>query len=471
MNKILIIGGGAAGLSAAATAAEAGAVVTVLEKRYVAQGNGRYAEGVFGAGSYLQRRRNIDADPEKLFRYAMEFSHWRADPRLTRRLIAASGETVDWLTGLGVPFSRLLHHMPNQCPEVFHMAYPAPTGTHVMRALENRCRDLGVDIRLHARARRLLVENGIVTGAVYEAEDGTSIELRADCVLIATGGFAGNPELMRDMIPNVQPEAFMHLRGIPMEGDGLQIAKEAGAGIVRDIAIEGCGPVFGGRPEINVLGRDPKCVWVSRAGYRFCDETISNDFVFGQNAVARLPGKMCWALVDGRLVEDCRQGLPGLMADLDTTDNGMAELSQALEKAVAKGQVFQADSLEELALKMGMDPETLTQEIGQYNADCAAGADSLFGKDRRYMQPLEQAPFYGIKMGMDMLTTHGGIGIDSHMRVLDPEGRPIPGLYAAGIDTSGVDSGDYCVMLSGHAFGFSLTGGRIAAREMLTSVR
>ena len=116
MKRILIIGGGAAGLSAAVTAAEAGASVTVLEKRSSAGGNGRYAEGVFAAGSTLQKRLNIDADPARLFRQAMEYSHWRSDARLTRALIDRTGETVDWLTALGVPFSRVLHHMPNQSP-------------------------------------------------------------------------------------------------------------------------------------------------------------------------------------------------------------------------------------------------------------------------------------------------------------------------------------------------------------------
>lgn len=466
MKRILIIGGGAAGLSAAATAAEAGGEVTVLEKRKYLCGNGRYAEGVFAAGSRLQKRNNIDADPEILFRQAMEYSHWRADARLTRALIDGSGETVDWLTELGVPFTRVLHHMPNQTPEVFHMAYPAPTGLRVMTVLEARCRALGVGIYTQAQVLSLITENGAVTGA-EAAVDGQTRRFPADAVLIATGGFGGDPELMRQMIPGCRPEAFMRLKGIPMDGGGFRLARAAGADTPRDIAIEGCGPVYGGRGEITALIRRSGCLWVNALGRRFCDESICADFIYGQNAVARQPGKMCWAVFDSAYVLRALESPPGAMAEPSRTDNGMAGLYDALEREIGRGGVFRAGSMEALAAAAGIDAGALCAEVSSYNAMCAAGHDALFGKDRRELLALEQPPFYAVRAGLDIITTHGGIAVDETMRVLTPEYAPIPGLYAAGIDVSGVDSGDYSVALSGHAFGFALTGGRIAARAML----
>ena len=465
MKHILIIGGGAAGLSAAAAAAERGAKVTVLEKRKVLQGNGRYAEGVFGAGSYMQKRRNIDADPEKLFRQAMEYSHWRSDARLTRRLIDESGKTVDWLQSLGVGFNRILHHMPNQSPEVFHMAYPSPTGAKVMGALEARCRELNAELFVNANVTALTKENGRITGAEAEI-DGESRKFTADCVLIATGGFSGNPELMKEMIPNCDPEKFFHLRGIPMSGEVLKLAWAAGADKVKDIAIEGCGPVFGGRPEINTLLQRSDCLWINALGMRFCDESICEDFVYGQNAVARQPGKMCWGIVDTAGIARCQKALPHMMVHPDNDDNGMSGLCYAIEKELAKGSMFKADSLEELAKAIGVPENVFLREIEEYNAGCRCGYDRIFGKDRKNLAPIESAPFYAVRAGMDMLATHGGIRINEAMEVLDANFSVISGLYAAGIDTSGVDSGDYSVMMSGHAFGFSLTGGRIAAEEM-----
>lgn len=465
MNTILIIGGGAAGLSAAATAAEAGLAVTVLEKRKYTGGNGQYAEGVFGAGSRLQKRNNIDADPGALFRQAMEFSHWRSDARLTRRLIDASGPTVDWLTDLGVPFSRVLHHMPNQTPEVFHMAYPSPTGARVMAVLKERCRSLGVTLVTEAHVRSLTMENGAVTGA-RALVDGREKLFPANCVLIATGGFSGNPELMRDMIPGCEPEAYMHLKGIPMTGDGLTMAKAAGAALCRDIAIEGCAPVFRGRREIIGLIRRSDVLWVNILGQRFCDESICDDFIFGQNAVARQPEKRCWAILDEAAVRRAYEAPPNMMAPLTETKNGMEDLYEALNHEVEKGRIHKAATIQKLAAAADLDPETLATEVWAYNSDCAAGCDSLFGKDRRSMLPLQESPFYAVPAGIDIITTHGGIRTDSHMQVLSETGHPIPGLFSAGIDISGLDSGDYSVMLSGHAFGFSLAGGRLAAQEM-----
>lgn len=465
MSSILIIGGGAAGMSAAATAAEAGLRVTVLEKRKYTGGNGQYAEGVFGVGSRLQKRNNIDADPAQLFRQAMEYSHWRSDARLTRALIDASGETVDWLCDIGVPFSRVLHHMPNQSPEVFHMAYPSPTGARVMATLKERCSRLGVTIHTEAQVTGLLVTDGTVTGANVLL-GGMEHTFSADCVLIATGGFAGNHELMRQMIPGCNPEDYMHLKGIPMNGDGLHLAKAAGAAICKDIAIEGCAPVFRGRREITPLIRRPDVLWVNAFGQRFCDETICDDFIHGQNAVARQPGKMCWAILDESAVRRAFESLPGMMAELSETKNGMESLYEALEKELENGRIFKAPTMAKLASAAGIDSDAFLAETTLYNNDCERGFDSLFGKDRRFMQPLTEGPFYAIPAGMDIITTHGGIQTDSRMRVLAPDGIPVPGLFAAGIDISGVDSADYSVMLSGHAFGFSLAGGRMAAMEM-----
>ena len=471
MSRILIIGGGAAGLSAAVSAAEDGADVTVLEQRKYLCGNGRYAEGVFGAGSRMQKRLNIDADPEKLFKQAMEYAHWRSNARLVRRLIGASGETVDWLTDMGVPFSRVLHHMPNQSPEVFHMAYPAPTGTQVMKVLQARAEALGVTLETEAKVKGLIHHpGGRVTGATFVTPSTPEDELRyykdADAVLICTGGFGGNPEFMRRMIPDCDPEAFARLKGIPMNGDGMRMAKAAGAHTPMDIAIEGCGPVYHGRGEITALLRRPECLWVNAHGKRFCDESICADFIYGQNALARQPGKFCWAIMDAASVRRAYEGLPGMMAAPEETDNGMAKLYEVIEGELPKGSVRRADSIEELARDTGLY-EALVEEVEAYNASCRNGHDGLFGKDRRQLYPIAEPPYYAVYAGLDILTTHGGIAVDERMRVVDDGGFPIPGLYAAGIDISGVDSGDYSVMMSGHAFGFSLTGGRIAAQEML----
>lgn len=462
MKKLLIIGAGAAGMSAAVTAAQAGASVTVLERSASPGGNGRFAEGVFAAGSALQRRLNIDAQPEKLFREAMEYSHWRSDARLTRALIDASGETLDWLMGLGVPFCRVIHHMVNQSPEVFHMTAQNPSGKYVMQTLLDRAEELGVQLVTNAAVRRLIVENGAVRGA--ETENGTRYE--ADGVLLATGGMAGDPEQVRELMPSFEPEKFLHGRGIYHPGDGVKLARQAGAQPVADLAIEGAGPVFCGHGPVGALVRSAESIWVNLLGERFCDETIVDDFIFGQNAVARQPEKRCFAIFDEAAVQRLMDSAPGVMAPMEAKDNGFALLRAALDKAVADGLVFRADSMEALAEAAGLDKTALCDTVAEYNAACAAGRDGVFAKPRRALRALDTAPYYAARAGLDMITIHGGVRTDSRMRVLNAAWQSIDGLWCAGIDVSGIDSGDYSVTLSGHAFGFSLTGGRLAAQDM-----
>lgn len=467
MKKILIIGGGAAGLSAAVTACELGAEVTVLERNAQPGGNGLFAEGVFGAGSRLQQRLNIDADPARIFKQAMDFSHWRSDARLTRALIDASAETVDWLGEQGVVFTRVIHHMVNQSPEVFHMTAQGHTGRCVMAALRSRCEELGIRIDTDTRCRRLLQdESGAVIGA--EAERGGALcRYEADEVLIACGGIAGNPELLRRLHPGFEPDKYMHFMGIYYSGDGVVMAEAAGAALEADVAIEGAGPVFCGGGPVGALVRSAGSVWVNTLGERFADESIVDDFIFGQNAVARQPGKCCWALFDSASVRRLAEGLPGVMVPIEQQDSGFAALPEAVERAVADGRLLQADSIEALAKAMGTEPGLLEQTMEEYNAFCRAGEDRHLGKPRRCLFALDKAPYYAARAGVDMITAHGGIRVNHRLQVTDADGRPLKGLWAAGVDISGVDSGDYSVTLSGHAFGFALAGGRMAVKNMM----
>ncbi len=466
-KRILIIGGGAAGLSAAVTAAEMGAEVCVLERLAKTGGNGQFAEGVFGAGSRLQRRLNIEAEPARIFKEAMEYSHWRADARLTRELIEASGETVDWLTALGVPFCRVIHHMVNQSPEVFHMTDPGPSGKVVMEVLARHCAQRNIVIETGVRVRELLLDDrGAVCGAVGEKE-GESLRYEAENVLIATGGMAGNPELVKRLKPDFQPEKYMHFKGVYHPGDGAELAEQVGAALEGDIAIEGAGPVFCGPGPVGALVRCTESIWVNILGERFADESICDDFIFGQNAVARQPEKRCFAIFDEGTIRRLMDAPPSVMAPASATDSGFAGLPEAVERALARGELFRADSIEALAEAAGLDPATLGETVREYNEFCRLGEDKQLSKPRRCLYALENGPYYAAPAGIDMITTHGGIRVNHRLQVVSENGRPIPGLWAAGIDISGIDSGDYSVTLSGHAFGFSLAGGRMAVKNIL----
>jgi len=124
-----------------------------------------------------------------------------------------------------------------------------------------------------------------------------------------------------------------------------------------------------------------------------------------------------------------------------------------------------ADTWEEIADWMGTDPDILKSTITEYNIVCKKSYDPIFGKDRRYLVPLQTPPFYAIKMGVDYLDTIGGIKINERMEVLDKKGVPMPGIYAAGIDTGGWVGDTYCIRTTGTTFAFAINSGRIAGEN------
>lgn len=144
-TELLVIGGGAAGLAAAAAAAEQGTKVIVTEAMAAVGGNGLFPRGVFAVDSVLQRKRLIFADTDEIFTRCMEYSHWKIDGRIVRRLLDKSGDTISWLMDKGVAFCDVVHHTPNQAPEVFHITSAEENaGSVVVRCLKQFCLEHGV---------------------------------------------------------------------------------------------------------------------------------------------------------------------------------------------------------------------------------------------------------------------------------------------------------------------------------------
>jgi len=143
----------------------------------------------------------------------------------------------------------------------------------------------------------------------------------------------------------------------------------------------------------------------------------------------------------------------------------MSGLERVLQKGAEKGGVKISDYWDEIADWIGSDPGVLKDTITQYNSFCNKGYDELFTKDRRYLLSLNSPPYYAIKGLSVILDTIGGIKINEHMEVLDSRNNPIPGLYAAGVTTSGWESEIYCSDLSGSAFGYAISSGRIAGEN------
>lgn len=447
--NIVVIGGGGAGLAAALTAAEAGVSdVVVLEKRGKIGGTSALAGGIFACESPVQARQNIVADRDELFHRAMDWAHWRqVDPKILRAFINRSGDTIHWLEDKGLEF-QLVRFYPDQVPLVQHNI--TGTGARLTGALAGEARRLGVTVLTRAAAAAILRNGAGRVVGVRVQRDGAMTEIRSAAVIITTGGFAGNPELLGRLCSSWSPELV--LSGLPLTGDGILMAEQAGAAIADFATVIKEGPRLDPHQwPLHFFERSPFALWVNLDGERFVDETLGYHVFESVNALLTQPKGISFALFDASVRDIFRAEMP----DIDA----------ALEGQVEKGRVFKAYSWPEMAGAIGCEPATLEATVDRYNAFCDRGYDEDYGKEYRYLRPLTVPPYFAIKGISTILDTIGGITINERMEVLDIDRRPITGLFAAGTVTSGWESEVYCSDLSASAFGFAVNSGRIAGES------
>lgn len=457
---LIVVGGGAAGLSAASHAADRNKTVLVLEALPKAGGNGVFAEEMFALNSREAKNRGITCDVDGWFSLAMEHSHWKNNARLTRALLEHSGENMDWLCDHGLNIAGINSESIPGLGAATHFTEGMHTGREVMEVLRTFCQENDRITILTSTPVTSLVtdENGAVTGV--EADGKT---YAGSAVLIATGGFGGNSELIHRIIPGIDESAFAHLRGIRMQGDGILMAEKAGAEVLRNGCFENAGPTFAGDSTVMGLVTKRYALWLNKQGRRFANEAMGDNFVYGCNAVYAQPGHKCYVLLDEEMAKKAMAGPVDFLAGPEAVSSGMAGMKKALEREQEKGRVCISHDLNEIARWMGAEPDTLKAEIEEYNGFCKAGKDPIFLKPQSLLQPLCPGEYICIQCGVDYILTHGGIRVDEKMRVQKADGTVIPNLYAAGVDIAGVDANGYQVTMGGHSLGFSLTGGRWAA--------
>jgi fumarate reductase flavoprotein subunit len=465
--ELIVIGGGGSGLAAALAAAEKGLKnIIVLEKRGTLGGNSALASGPFGCESPAQARQRIIADKDELFKRAMDWAHWgRVNPRIIRAFLNKSGDTIRWLEGMGLEFN-VIAFFPNQTPRVQHI--PLGRGPHLIKVLANKCRELDVQLLLRTGAKEILLgKSGSVTGVLAAGKE--DIEIKTMSVIIATGGFAGNKKLLHKYCP-LYYDGFGN-RGLPLMGDGLLMAQEAGAAIEDFVTLLKEGP----RIDLHTwplmgLERESTTIWVNKRGERFTDEAIGAHPFEAGNTILLQPGKVTFSLLDSSIKMKMAETLPPLDTVLlaEATKRGV-KIPESLDKAflaeAARGRVKIADTWADIAAWIGADPAILQTTIDEYNDFCNRGYDADFAKDRRYLQPLCQPPYYAIKAEAHFLDTMGGIRINERMEVFNRQDMPIRGLYAAGVATSGWEAETYCSDLNGSAFGYAINSGRIAGEN------
>lgn len=459
---LIVVGAGLAGLAAAITAADAGASVLIVDKHYRIGGSAMGAGGSFSAaGTRLQREKRIDDSPARHAEDANRIGKGRADQDLLRLYCEQAAPVQEWLESLGVVFDpagpRIAHeHEPYTIARTYDATGAGPGIIAALGAQLDRRIEAGrVTLRGETTARRLVLQGRRVVGVEVVDDDGRARTQRARHVLLACGGYGSNRAMLRRYNPEFA--RTLTVASKRATGDGIRMAREAGAALVNmDLTV----PYFAGVENPPGSGRTLMVslisgivpglkgdIWVSRRGKRFMNEDSPSPDE-RERALRGVPDAAIFALFDaGMLRAAARPPLFNFDAHL-----------------AAGHTVKSARSIGSLALQIGVSPHALVDTVDAYNRSVAAGRDADFG--RKDLVPFVHPPFYAIVASGVIFMTMGGVKTDARLQVIATDGRPIPGLYAAG-EVQGAAQWMGDGLMSGAGNGAALVFGRLAALAAL----
>lgn len=446
---VVVVGSGMGGFTASMLVKEQmpDAHVVMLEKLNALGGNTNFAEG--GAGflnmTPEEARKSVQADVIQ--------RNFVVDGSLFYAMRTQQGDCADWLFGK--------HQVAIKDYGSGQPLYEGGTGASAIATLTPQAEDLGVDIRMESRAFALVLSDEYtVTGIQYKDVDGNVVQLNAKAVVIASGGMNTNPELLK-YYSNVDLGKVMPL-GTGQDGDGHLMVEQTAHGRTGLQTIDGffagigtADDPCGFNSDLNTgAGFQFSSVFVNQYGNRFYDESFNfntgSQLFFTTIPSVILSQSQAFSIFDDSYVDrwekgEWQNGHNGF--DSATKQGEPLKVRGDLESVKDKDWFYQADTIEELGKAIAadvpsFDVDNFVATIDAYNA-AANGAEDEWGKPQEFIWPLETAPFYAAKAGVNAYNTNGGIHINTHAQVVDPVGKPITGLYASGIATAGWDSQVY----------------------------
>jgi fumarate reductase flavoprotein subunit len=295
---------------------------------------------------------------------------------------------------------------------------------------------------------------------------GEEIEARASSVILATGGFGDNPDMIRNLTGYEFGKTIFNFAIPGMKGDGIKMAWEAGAGhTTSSMELMYQLPDNMNHFILDGAFRQP-CLWVNRNGERFMPEDQIGNTTFTGNAITAQPGSVAYSIFDSKLLKKYKKRGPDIISHVHPHDL-FDHFDEQWEKDIADGYepVTQANTLEELAKKAGIDVTGFLAQAEEYNAMCESGFDELFEKDRHYMQTIEKAPFYCCRQNVGAYGSLGGVSINYKTEVMTQDAKVIQGLYCVGTDACNIFGDSYPFIFPGNTMGFCLNSGRIAGEN------
>lgn len=482
---VVIVGAGGAGMTAAMTAADAGKKVVIVESQAMVGGNSVRATGGMNAAKTVYQDENEfgeSAGVEKVLKTAAEkyadnetitalaqtvseqWAAYQADPKgyfdsvelmeldtmvggkginnpeLVKTLCEGTAPAIDWLDQNGMALHNVssfggasvkrIHRPTNEEGKVVSV------GSYLIPLMEKNCKDRGIDIVLNTTVDTILTKDGAAVGVSGKGGDGNSVVVNAKSVVLTTGGFGANLEMVTKYKPELA--GFMTTNAAGIQGQGIEMATAIGADTVDMDQIQIHPTVEANTASLITEGlRGDGAILVNADGARFTDEVGTRDVVSA--AEIAQPGSYAWLIVD----------------------QAMADASNVIQGYIKKGFTKTGETPEALAKEMEVDPTAFAATLEAWNVCVEAKSDPDFGRTS-FANPLAQGPFYAIKVTPGVHHTMGGLRINANTEVLKADGTAIPGLFAAGEVTGGVHGAN---RLGGTAVADFAVFGRIAGEH------
>lgn len=463
---VVVVGAGTGGVPAALSALEEGATACVLEKQTVAisQGNGGTGIDLLNSNTYgLQR----------YMRGFHEDCGWRSDHELLKTYVSQSGEAMNWLLVRAHEAGILPASISETNREYddggymksFTVSYgpkPANMGTMIVLLAELAAQK-GVDFYYETPGVQLIMDSGKCVGVIGRDEDGNYIKFNANkAVVLSTGDYQNNSGLVEKFCPDV---AGFDKKQFGKTGDGILMAMCAGGGIVR-VGHAHMMHDFDSGPMYSI-----PFVCVDEEGVRFVNEEFVFHDINNQLRDHRRPGWYTQVFDADYETYAAEWGYrPTPASGLENYMKGKDEYGPGVYPGLV--DTYMADTLEELAEKIGLPVDAFVASIERYNTMCEQGLDEDFGRKPQILTPIKNPPFYGIHKHIRISALCAGVTVNGDYQVVDEERNPIFGLYATGFGAGQLcGKADWSMYQSGMSIGHCVTSGRMCGILAATGKR
>lgn len=472
----IVIGAGPAGLASAVEMAEAGYNVIVFEKTSVSGGAAKYGMGPLGLETDLQKAQGEVITVDEAYNMFMEYTHYRVDGQLVYDYFKMSNDTINWLETMGVEFQEAARYFDKSMAS-WHIV-KSDNGTvgggqaeTMTRKMTERAEALGVTFYYETPVQSITMENGVVTGVVAVNEnEGLEYHASSTAVLVATGGFGNNVEMIEEELGYVWGEDYFGMKFAGHEGDGVNMARAIGAD-PGEPNIEMIFNIYANNgpsvpSDVMILMRQPGLL-VNKEGERFFNEEQVQNTTYTGNALVRQTGNTGYMILSESMIQNYIDNGVDFTSKVYQCDD-FSTFYASIDTMIEGGSVsvFKAESMKEAADYIGCDEADLQATFDVYNQHCADGNDP-YGKSAAYLKAFDGSTMYIAQYYPGSYGTLGGIGVNSKLQVVDTANQAIPGLYSAGTDSCEIFGDSYMFLLPGNTMGYSINSGRIAARSAM----